>query len=112
MEIIKAINLVAAFFLEIAMVISFAYFGFHYPENMVMKYSLMIGLATGAIILWGYFAAPKSKHRLQQSARVLFCLSMFGSSIFLLNLTGKTMLAAIFAIMVIMNQLLLFILKQ
>lgn len=112
MEIIKAINLFVAFFLEIAMIIAFAYFGFHYPENMVMKYLMMIGLAFAAIVLWGYFAAPKSKHRLQQPARTLFILAIFGTSIFLLNVTGKTMLAAIFAIMVIINQLLLFLLKQ
>ena len=109
---IKAINLAAAFFLEIAMLVAFAYFGFHYPENTVMKYLLMITLPVIAIMLWGYFAAPKSKHRLQQPSRVLFALTMFGAAIFLLNMTGETMLAAVFAIMVIINQLLLFILKQ
>lgn len=112
MEIIKAINLAAAFFLEIAMLIAFAYFGFQYPENTIIKYVMMIALPVTAIMLWGYFAAPKSKHRLQQPSRVLFALTMFGAAIFLLNMTGKTMLAAIFAIMVIINQLLLFILKQ
>jgi hypothetical protein len=112
MEMIKAINLAVAFFLEIAMLVAFGYFGFHYPQNTIMKYVLMITLPVIAIMLWGYFAAPKSKHRLQQPSRVLFALTMFGAAIFLLNLTGKTMLAAVFAIMVIINQLLLFILKQ
>lgn len=112
MEIIKAINLAAAFFLEIAMLAAFAYFGFHYPQNIVIKYVLVIALPVVAIIFWGYFAAPKSKHRLQQPSRVLFALTMFGAAIFLLNMTGKIMLASVFAIMVIINQLLLFILKQ
>jgi len=113
MEIIKAINLTAALFLEIAMLVAFAYFGFRYPGNTVMKYLQMIILPVTAMMLWAYFAAPKSNHRLQQPSRVLFALTMFGAAIFLLNMSGKTMLAAVFAIMVIINQLLLlFILKQ
>lgn len=112
MEIIKSINLASAFFLEIAMILAFGYFGFHYPQNILLKYVLMIALPLVAIILWGYFAAPKSKHRLQQPYRVLFALAIFGASVFLLNMTGKTMLAAVFAIMVIINQLLAFIFKQ
>jgi hypothetical protein len=112
MEIIKAINLTVAFFLEIAMLVAFAYFGFRYPENTVLKYLLMIILPVTAMMLWAYFAAPKSNHRLQQPSRVLFALTMFGAAIFSLNMSGKTMLAAIFAIIVIVNQLLLFILKQ
>ena len=112
MEIIKAINLTVAFFLEIAMLVAFAYFGFRYPENTVLKYLLMIILPVTAMMLWAYFAAPRSKHRLQQPSRVLFALTMFGAAIFLLNMSGETMLAAVFAIIVIVNQLLLFILKQ
>ncbi len=110
MQIIKAINLIATFFLEIAMLVSFGYFGFHYPQNTVMKYIAMIGLPLTAISLWGIFAAPKSKFRLQQPSRILFALALFGISIFLLNETEKIMLAAVFAVMVIINQLLLFIL--
>jgi hypothetical protein len=112
MEMIKTINLAVAFFLEMAMLVAFAYFGFHFPENTVMKFLLVITLPVIAVLLWGYFAAPKSKHRLQQPSRVLFSLTMFGAAIFLLNMTGKSMLAAVFAIMVIINQLLQFILKQ
>jgi hypothetical protein len=112
MEIIKAINLAVAFFLEMAMIIALGYFGFHYPQSTLLKYVLMIALPLAAIFLWGYFAAPKSKHRLQQPYRVLFALAVFGASVFLLNMTGKTMLAAVFAIMIMINQLFLFIFKQ
>ena len=112
MKLIKVINLTAAFFLEIAMIIAFGYFGFHYPQNILLKYLLMIALPVIAIVLWGYFAAPKSKHRLQQPYRILFALGIFSVSVFALNITGKTTLAAVFAIMVIFNQLFLFIFKQ
>jgi hypothetical protein len=111
-EIIKAINLVTAFLLEIAMIVAFGYFGYHYPENFAIKYFLMIGIPLAATILWGFLAAPKSKYRLQKLPRLIFALTIFGAAIFLLNSTGKTMLAAVFAILVIINQLLLFILEE
>ena len=109
LQIIKMVNLVIAFLLEIAMIISFGYFGFHFPVNIAMKYFLMIGLPLIVAVLCGYFAAPKSKKRLPKIPRTLFALVLYASSIFLLSLTGKTILAAVFAILVVINQLLLFI---
>ncbi len=109
-QIIKLVNLAAAFFLETAMIISFGYFGYQYPQTMLMKYVLMIGFPLIATILWGFLAAPKSKYRLQKIPRTIFALTLFGAAIFLLNSTGKTLLAAVFAILVVINQLLLFIL--
>jgi hypothetical protein len=111
-QIIKLVNLAAAFFLETAMIISLGYFGYQYPQTMLMKYVLMIGFPFIATILWGFLAAPKSKHRLQKLPRLIFALTIFGTAIFLLNSTGKTMLAAVFAILVIINQLLLFIIEE
>ena len=111
-QIIKLVNLAAAFFLETAMIISFGYFGYHHPQTMLMKYILMIGLPLIATILWGFLAAPKSKYRLEKLPRLIFVLTLFGAAIFLLNSTGKTMLAAVFAILVVINQLLLFILEE
>jgi len=111
-SIIKLINLALAFLLEIAMLIAFGYFGYHYPENPVSKYLLMVALPLSATILWGFFAAPKSKYRLRKIPRLVFALSLFGASIFLLNAGGKTILAIVFAVLVVINQLLLFILEE
>ena len=109
---IRAINFAAAFFLELAMIVSFGYFGYQYPENTILKYCLLIILPLAATTLWGFFAAPKSKHRLPKIQRVVFALALFGTSIFLLNATGRTMLAEIFAVLVVSNQVLLFILEE
>lgn len=112
MEIIKAINLAVAFFLEMAMIVAFGYFGFHYPKIILIKYILVILLPVIAMALWGYFAAPKSKHQLQQPRRYFFALAMFGAAAALLFLTGNTMLASVFAILAIINQTSLLTLKQ
>ena len=109
---IKVINLVIAFLLEIAMLIAFGYFGYHHPENTANKYFLMIALPLAASVVWGFFAAPKSKYRLRKIPRLVFALALFATSIFLLNTAGKTELAAVFAVLVVMNQILLFVLEQ
>lgn len=112
LTIIKGINLGAAFLLEIAMLVSFGYFGYKYPDNNALKYALMIILPLAAATLWGIFAAPKSRRRFPKVPRTLFALTIFAASVFLLNQTGKTTLAAVFSICVIINQLLLFIFEE
>ena len=77
-----------------------------------MKYILMIGLPLIATILWGFLAAPKAKYHLQKRPRLIFALTLYGAAIFLLNSTGETMLAAVFGILVTINQLHLFILQE
>lgn len=108
----KAINRIAAFFLEVAMLIALGYSGFQYPENIILKYLLMILLPLIAAVLWGFFAAPKSKRRLQQPYRMFFAMVIFGTAAFLLYETGVVMLAVIFAVLALINQLLLLVLKQ
>jgi hypothetical protein len=108
----KAINLGAAFFLEIAMLISVGYCGFQYPQNIILKYLLMILLPLIAAILWGIFAAPKSRLRLQQPYRMFFAMILFGVAVFLLYRSGIATLAVVFVILVVINQLLALILKQ
>jgi undecaprenyl pyrophosphate phosphatase UppP len=108
----KAINLIAAFFLEIAMLIFLGYCGFQYPENRILKYLLMILLPLIAAILWGFFAAPKSRRRLRQPYRMFFAMMIFGVAVFLLYKSGIRTLAIVFAVLVLINQLLLLILKQ
>ena len=109
-EIIKLVNLAVAFFLETAMMVSFGYFGYYYPQNIMIKYVLVIGLPLSATILWGLLAAPKSKYRLPKLPRTIFALTLYGTSVFLLHTAGQTLLAAVFAIFMVFNQLLLFIL--
>jgi hypothetical protein len=108
----KAINLVVAFFFEMAMLLALGYSGFWYPESMPLKYLLMILLPLIAAVLWGFFATPKSKHRLQQPYRMIFAIMIFGIAAFLLYETGVTILAVVFAVLAFINQLLLLVLKQ
>lgn len=97
MEIIKASNLVLKFLLELAMLASFAYWGFIRGKTTLAKYALAIVLVAVAIALWAYLGAPKSAHRLPLNYRLIFEVFMFGSAAFLLYNTGHHNLAFIFA---------------
>lgn len=72
----------------------------------------MILLPLIAAVLWGFLAAPRSRHRLQQPYRMLFATMIFGAAVFLLYKSGIITIAIVFAVLVVINQLLLLILKQ
>ena len=111
-EIIRRTNLAAAFFPEKAMMVSFGYFGYCYPHDRGIKYVLVIGLPLAATTLWGLLAASKSKYRLPKLPGTVFALTLYGASISLLHVAGQTLVAAVFAMLMVLNQLLLFILED
>lgn len=61
---IKVINEIFSFFLELAMLAAFAYGGFHFGDNRVMHYFLGIGIPVLVIIFWAKYMAPKAVSRL------------------------------------------------
>jgi len=112
MQIIKLINQVVAFLLEIAMIIAIGYWGFHQGRTSLTKYSIAIVLPIVAIILWGFFAAPKSEYRLAFPLRIVFELCLFAIASFLLYQTGNSKLATWFAVIALTNEIVAYFFKQ
>lgn len=73
----KTINQVTVFLIELIMVWSFAYFGFQKGYSIIVKYLLAFILPVFVVLLWGYYAAPKSSHRLEMPNLILFRLALF-----------------------------------
>ena len=92
---IKLINSVLVFILEMAMLGSFAYFGFQKGSSMFIKYTSAIVLVAGAIFLWSYFAAPRSEHRLRMPYLAIFRLAMFLIASYLLYKCDRTKFAIV-----------------
>lgn len=65
------------FFLELALLAAFSYWGFFEGQGLLMKILLAAGAALTAAILWGRYAAPKSKRRLKGMKRFGFELFIF-----------------------------------
>ena len=90
-------NLGLAFLLELAALISFAAAGVLLSGWM----QLVGGLAGAAVfvVLWGIFAAPRSKRRLKGTNLLLFKAGIFAVAVLILVLIGQPVWAALLAVL-------------
>ncbi len=103
MNLVKYCSMTLAFFLELAMLAAFGWWGFQQGNNSLAKYAVAASLVLLASVLWGIFAAPKSKRRLTFIPRLAFQLCMFLTAAFLLHKTGQQSLAIGLAALAVVN---------
>jgi hypothetical protein len=101
MDTIRIINKGLMFVLEVCMVASLGYWGFHNSTSTLAGYFLGLGSPLLAAALWGVFAAPKSNRRLKKLPRIAFSIAMFLTSAILLYQTGQASYAITFMIMAV-----------
>lgn len=77
-----------------------------------MKWVLGIGSPLLIAIIWGVFGSPMAPIPVEGLYRVLLELFVFGLAALALYASGKTTLAIIFAITVVINRILLHIWNQ
>ena len=107
--ILKAINLALAFFLELAMLTAYAYWGFHTRTTTMLKITLGIGIPLIVAVIWGFFMAPNSPRRLQGAAYLALKVVLFGLAIAALMAVGNRALGIVFAAVFVINTILLYI---
>lgn len=112
MAIFKGINLALAFLLELVMLVAFGYWGFHTGSSTVVQWILGLGVPAIAIVIWSIFNAPQSKRRLPRTPRTILEVVMFGLAALALVAAGQTPLGIIFMVVVLINQLLLYVWQQ
>jgi Protein of unknown function (DUF2568) len=110
--ILKPINLALAFLLELALLAAFGYWGFQSGGSTLVKILLGIGLPLLVALIWGIFMAPNSARRLQGGAYLALKAVLFGLAVAALMAAGRTTLGVLFAIVVVINTILLFIWGQ
>jgi Protein of unknown function (DUF2568) len=108
---LRAANLALKFFLELGALAALAYWGAT-SGGGVRAVLLAIVTPAVAIVLWGLFAAPKSRRRLPRGARVPFELFVFALAVVALIAAGSPVAAVVFAVVVILNAALLTVLGQ
>jgi hypothetical protein len=104
---LSAANLGLKFLLELAAIAALAYAGAQVGSGVV---AVLVAIALPLVFigLWGYFAAPRSEHRLTTAPRVTFELGMFAAAAVALALAGSAILAVAFAVVALLNAALLF----
>lgn len=103
MQIIKIINQTVAFLLELGMLAVMGRWGFLQGKNTWSKYGIAVFLILTAILLWGYFAAPKSANRLSLGYRIIFEFVLFMIATLMLHKSGNTNYAIAFGIIAVVN---------
>jgi hypothetical protein len=99
---IKPANLALKFLLELAAFAAFAVWGADVGSG-AFAVILAVAVPLVAVLLWGRFAAPRSAHRLPQSARVPFELGVFLLAALALLAAGHAAAAIVFAALVALS---------
>jgi hypothetical protein len=108
---IRSLNELLGFFLEIGMLAAFAYAGFHWGNNGIVHYLSGIGVPLLLIIYWAKYMAPKAPGRLLFPWLQIVSLLLFEASAMTLYFSGVVRLAVVFAIASFIHAVLRFILK-
>lgn len=109
---LKAINKIVSFFLELAMLAAFAYGGFHFEDNRIMHYLLGIGIPILLIVFWARYMAPKAASRLSFPWLYLVTFLLFEASAAVLYLNDITQWAIILGLISLINIALKFVNKN
>jgi len=108
----KNVNLALAFLLELAAWGALGYWGFQAGSNTFTSTVLGLGTPLLAIVVWAVFGAPRSQRRLPNPWLMLLRAVFFGSGVVALFATNQFGLAIIFALLVILNLILITVWQQ
>jgi hypothetical protein len=108
LSVLKTFNLALAFFLELAMLAAFAYWGFYNGQSTIVKIGLGIGIPLLVAVIWGLFMAPNSSTRLQGAAYLALKFVLFGLAVAALIRTSNDTLGIVLGGVVVINTILLY----
>ncbi len=109
---LKTVNLLVRFLLELCILAIFGYWGFKTGSNAFIKFLLGLGAPILFAVAWGTFLAPKSPMRLGDPWLFLLELVIFVLAGWALYSTGKVHLAAAFGVIYLLNRTLMLIWRQ
>ena len=112
MDVMKGLNLLVRFLLELCMLAAVGYWGFKTQSGWPMKILFGIGLPVLTAVLWGRFIAPKATHPLRGASYLALELVLLGSGAVALFASGKPTLGWIYTITLIVHKVLQILWKQ
>jgi len=112
MNALKGLNLLVRFLLELCMLASVGYWGFTTYSSWALKILFGIGLPVLLAVIWGFFMAPRSTHRLSGISFTVMDFILLGSGAVALYASGQTTLAWIYAFVLVVSEILRLVWKQ
>lgn len=111
MELWKSINLLVRFLLELSMLAALGYWGFTMHTGVLNKVLFGLGAPLLAAVIWGLWIAPKAAHPLTGVAGLILEMGLFFGGAAALFASGQKSLAGIYAVLVVINKLILLVMK-
>ena len=112
MEILKGINALVSFLLEIAMLVAISYFGFYGDKPIALQVLIGVVLPIMIIIFWGLFMAPNAERRFSLTVVRIVALTLFLIAALAFYEAGLSGLSVGLAVVAVINAVLAFIWKQ
>ena len=112
LTIIKNANLALAFLLELGVLAALGYWGFQTGQGTIAKIGLGIGTPVLAVVVWWLFGAPQAMWHLNGIFRLLLEVIFFGSAAVALYAAGQYVLSVVFALLFVLNTVLVSLLGQ
>ena len=101
---LKAINLILRFLLELIILFALGYWGFHYDSILFVQIVLGLGLPLITAVIWGKFISPKATIRLPIIGVFIIELLIFIAAFLCLLANGFNVFAIIFIVVSIVNR--------
>jgi Protein of unknown function (DUF2568) len=105
-------NLVVRFLVEVLGVAALGYAGFQIPDGTAIKVVAMIGAPLAFIAGWALIVAPKAANGLSQPVKDVIGTVLLLVTALALGAIGQPLLALIFAAVIIVNAVLLFVFRR
>lgn len=112
MNALKSLNLGVRFLLELCLFAAVGYWGFETGSGWFMKFLLGIGVPLLVAVIWGTFVAPKATYHLHGFMLLTLEAILFGAGIVALFAMKNYSLAWGFAVIVVVNRILIFVWGQ
>ena len=112
MDLLKGLNLLVRFLLELCMLVAVGYWGFKTHSGWAMKIIFGIGLPVVIAVLWGLFIAPRATYPLTGISYLVVELILLGSGTLALFASGKPNLGWIYTGILVVNKVLIIVWKQ
>jgi hypothetical protein len=112
MDTLRVSNLALRFFLELAALTAFGYWGATSGVGRVLSLLLALGLPSIVAALWGLFISPKARFATGALGRASLGLLVFLLAAAALWSRGRAPLAATFASLAVVSSVLVFIFPQ
>ncbi len=112
MALLKLINLALAFLLELCMLAALGYWGFSTHQSWLSQFGLGLGAPILAAVIWGIFLSPRASVPLSTPLKFSLEVIVFGCAVVALAAAHRPNWAWAFALVVVLNKLLLYVWGQ